>query len=260
MVDDIFSERELERYYHHISLPHFGLAGQRKVKQSAVLIVGLGGLGSTSALLLASAGVGQLGLIDDDRVKLGNLPRQFLYNTEEIGMPKVTVAKKRLLERNPDVMINVYNHKLTEDNAIDLIKNYDLVVDGTDNLSSRRLINKTCAHLEKPYIFGAVDLYDGQVSVFWAKFGPCLACLFPKLEVESSLREFSHLSVLSTLPAIISTLQAAEALKLITGIGKPLIGRLLMFNAQNSEFQTVEIEKRASCKICGTTPQERFST
>lgn len=252
MADEVFSEQELERYFHHISLPGLGLAGQRKIKQSSILIVGLGGLGSTNALLLASAGIGQLGLIDDDIVKLGNLPRQFLYDTEMIGTPKVTVARKRLLERNPDVLINVYNHKLTEDNAIDLIQNYDLVVDGTDNLATRRLINKTCVRLEKPYIFGAVDLYDGQVSVFWAKHGPCLACLYPTLEAETSLQEFSHLSVLSTIPGIVSTIQATEALKLITGVGQPLMGRLLLISMQNNEFHCVKIKKQVSCKICGS--------
>jgi len=249
--NEAFSPQELERYARNLSLPQFGQQAQAKIKGSAVLIVGLGGLGSTSATYMTAAGVGQIGLLDNDIIRLSNLPRQVLYNTEELGEPKVRVAKKRLLERNPEVVFQDYQLRLDQTNAHEIISHYDLVLDGTDNLWTRKIINQTCVNLDKPYIYGGASLYDGQVSVFWAKHGPCFSCLFPSIETETSTPDESPLGVLSTLPGIVSTIQSTEALKLITGIGTPLIGQLLMIDGLNGVFHRIEIKKRDSCPICG---------
>jgi len=246
-----FSPQELERYARNLSLPHFGQQAQAKIKQSAVLVVGLGGLGSNAAAFLAGAGIGRIGLLDDDVINRSNLPRQVLYTNEDIGEPKAVIAQKHLMERNPNVAFQVYNQKLDENNAFEIIQGYDLVMDGTDNLATRKIINKTCVDLGKPYIHGAVSLYDGQVSVFWAKQGPCFACLFPSIETETLKPDEIPFGVLSTLPALVSTIQSTEALKMITGIGTPLIGQLLMIDGLNGIFRRIEIKKRDSCPICG---------
>lgn len=251
MKQEPFSKQELERYARHLCLPRIGLEGQRKLKQSSVLIVGLGGLGSSLALLMATAGIGTIGLLDDDIVKLGNLPRQVLYTYDDIGDLKAVAAEKRLCQRNPEVLLRVYCQKLLEDNAEKIIRDFDLVLDGTDNLSARRIINQACVHHNKPYIYGAVDYFDGQVSVFWKGKGPCLNCLYPLEEKEDLYPNETLHGVLSTLPTLVSTIQATEAIKIITGAGKPLIGRLLIIDGLNGEFQNVAIKNDQNCEVCG---------
>ena len=254
MKQEPFSKQELERYARHLCLPRIGLEGQRKLKQSSVLIVGLGGLGSSLALLMATAGIGTIGLLDDDIVKLGNLPRQVLYTHDDINDLKAVAAEKRLRQRNPEVKLRVYCQKLVEDNAEKIIRDFDLVLDGTDNLPTRRLINQTCVHLNKPYIYGAVDYFDGQVSVFWAGQSPCLNCLYPRDEKKDpSPNEPLH-GVLSTLPTMVSTIQSTEAIKIITGAGKPLVGRLLIIDGLNGEFQDVAIRQDQNCEVCRKSP------
>lgn len=242
---------ELERYARHLALPDWGVAGQKKIKNAAVLIVGLGGLGSIASLYLAAAGVGRMGLVDEDWVSLSNLQRQILYTTQDIDLPKAALAEKRLREFNPKIQVQAYPLRLTKENAVELIEGYDVVIDGTDNFATRLILNEICCKLDKPYIFGAVNGFDGQVSVFHASRGPCLGCLFPKLDELGCETVGEHLAVLNTVPAIIGVLQATQALKLILGMGEGLIGHLLIFNALELSFNTFEIPKRTQCKICG---------
>jgi molybdopterin-synthase adenylyltransferase len=242
---------EMDRYARQIALPHVGYAGQLKLKRSSVLVVGVGGLGSVSALYLTLAGVGRIGLIEDDRVSLDNLHRQILYTTEDIGESKLPLAAQKLREHNPEVSIIPYPQRLTLENAPDIVKDFDLVVDGTDNMMSRQVINQVCVAQDKAYIFGAVNLFDGQVSVFHASQGPCLACLFPNLRQVQEERQIEQLALLNTVPAVVAALQAAEVVKMILGLGKALIGQLLIYNALTVAFERVGFEKNASCPVCG---------
>ena len=251
MGRDSLSENELERYARQIFLPQVGEKGQLKLKESSVLIVGLGGLGSSIALLMAGTGIGTLGLLDDDIVKLGNLPRQVLYTTADIGEFKAAAAKKRLTQRNPEVSFRVHQQKLTLENAEEIIRDYDLIMDGSDNLFTRRVINQTCVAVGKPYVYGAANNFDGMISVFCIKEGPCFNCLFPQGETREHAYDEDLSGVLSTLPTTVSAIQSTEAIKMITGIGKPLIGRLQIFNGLIGEFHTIEIKKNPHCAVCG---------
>ena len=255
MVDDMqkktLDPTELERYRRHVSLPNFGPEGQLRLKQSSVLVVGVGGLGSISSLYLASAGVGKIGLIEDDHVSLDNLPRQILYTTEEIGESKLSLAARKLKAHNPTVEIKTFPYRLSIDNADSIVSEFDLVVDGTDNLATRRVINQACAAADIPYVYGAVNLFDGQVSVFHASQGPCFACLYPDESPEPQTKSAEQLAVLNTLPAVIGALQATEAIKLMVGLGRPLRGKLLIFNALYTTFETVNVKKIPKCRICG---------
>ena len=242
---------ELERYTRHVSLPHMGSEGQQRLKGASVLIVGLGGLGSVSALYLTLAGVGRVGLIEKDRVSLHNLHRQILYTSDDLGEDKLSLAAHSLKQHNPEVDLKTYPQRLTQDNALDIIKDFDLVIDGTDNLETRHVINRTCVSLGKAFIYAAVNLFDGQISVFQASQGPCLACVFPQISQAEQEKSPEHLAVLNTLPAVVGALQAAEAIKMITGLGKPLIGKLLIYNALNATFERVEIQKNPICQVCG---------
>ena len=246
------SASEIERYTRHLALPNFGHEGQEQLKAASVLIVGVGGLGSISALYLTLAGVGTVGLIEDDRVSLSNLHRQILYTTDEIDQPKLAVATQKLKQHNPEVDFLNFSHRLTEANAHEIVQRFDLVVDGTDNLITRQVINQTCVDLDKPYVYGAVNLYDGQVSVFHASRGPCLACLFPQIPDQQQEKSAEQLAVLNTLPAVVSALQATEAIKLIVGVGKPLVGTLLIYNALNAAMERITIEKNPQCPVCGS--------
>jgi sulfur-carrier protein adenylyltransferase/sulfurtransferase len=246
-----FTDLELERYTRHVSLPHMGSEGQGRLKAASVLVVGLGGLGCVSALYLTLAGVGKIGLVEEDRVSLHNLQRQILYTNEDLGKDKLSLAAHRLEQHNPKVEFKTYPKRLTQDNALHIIRDFDLVVDGTDNLETRHLINRSCAILGKGFIFGAVNLFDGQVSVFKASQGPCLACVFPQISQAEQEKSPERLAVLNTLPGVVGALQAAEAIKMITGLGKPLIGKLLIYNALNAAFESVEISKNPACRVCG---------
>lgn len=245
------SASEIERYTRQLALPHIGQSGQLRLKRASALVVGLGGLGCVSSLYLTLAGFGTIGLIEADHVSLDNLHRQTLYTTDDIGESKLPNAIQSLEDHNPEGDFITYPHRLAEENASSIISNFELVIDGTDNLETRQVINKTCVELDKPYIFGAVNLYDGQVSVFHASRGPCMGCLFPSQSPNQDDKPAEQLAVLNTMPAVIGALQATEAIKITVGVGVPLIGQLLIYNALNAVFERVAIEKNPSCPVCG---------
>lgn len=244
------SPDELERYTRHLSLPGWGEAGQLKIKAASVLVVGVGGLGSAITLQLAGAGVGKIGLVDDDHVSLSNLQRQVLYETTEMDQPKVEVARTRLTGRNPSIEVETYPLRLTIDHADEIFKPYDLVLDGTDNFAARLVINQACVTLDKPYVFAAANRFDGQLSVFHASRGPCLSCLFPDPYLPDEEPSAEQLAILNSVPAVIGALQAVEAYKLILGMGESLVGRLLLFNALEPSMQIVPVQKRPGCQVC----------
>jgi len=238
---------EMQRYARHILLPQVGTEGQRRLKSASVLVVGVGGLGSPASLYLAAAGVGHLGLVDGDVVDESNLQRQVLYATAEVGAPKVAAARDRLHALNPHIHIDTYPHRLTPENAEAIIAQYDIIVDGTDNFASRYLLNDTAVLQNKPFVYGAIAQFDGQISVFYAAKGPCYRCVFPKAPSQN----FANAGVLGALPGVVGTLEATEALKLILGIGKPLIGRLLLYDALAMQFDLIRLRKNPKCPVCG---------
>ncbi len=245
------SEQDLKRYTRHIHLDEFGIIGQVKMKRSSVLVIGVGGLGCTSTTLLTRAGIGRIGIIDHDTISVSDLHRQILYPTQDVGRPKVSIARKRLNEMNPDVDIQVYDDLFTEKKGENIVKEYDLVIDGTDNLEARQNINRSCVKLGKPYIFGAVEQFDGQVSVFWKGKGACFACLYPPSKSQQLPKRTAAINVLSPLVTLIGSIQANEAIKIITGMGTPLIGEMLIMNALEMRFHKVLIPKREDCSVCG---------
>ncbi|MBW6467028.1 MAG: HesA/MoeB/ThiF family protein [Brevefilum sp.] len=246
------TDLELERYTRHVRLPHMGYEGQQRLKRASVVVVGVGGLGCVSALYLTLAGVGRIGLVEDDQVSLHNLHRQILYNSDDLEEDKLGLAVNRLKQHNPEVEFTPHHRRLTQGNAREIIRDYDLVIDGTDNLETRHVINRACVDLDKAFVYGAVNLFDGQVSVFHASQGPCLACVFPIIPPFEKEKSPERLAVLNTLPAVVGALQAAEGIKLITGLGKPMIGKLLIYNALNTAFEQVEIQKNSACPVCGS--------
>ena len=248
------SHDEVMRYSRHLIMPEVGVAGQKKLKASSVLIVGAGGLGSPLAMYLAAAGVGRLGLVDYDVVDLSNLQRQILHGTRDIGRPKIESALDRLKDINPHVRIDTYNESLCSENARDIFREYSLVVDGTDNFPTRYLINDLCVFTGKPFVFGGIFRFYGQVSVFCAGEGPCYRCLFPAPPPPDSVPSCAEGGVFGFLPGTIGTIQASEAVKIILGIGTPLIGRLLTCNALETDFRIFNIRKDPECPVCGKTP------
>lgn len=245
---------EQRRYARHLTLPHVGPEGQRKLKQARVLIAGAGGLGSASALYLAAAGVGRLGLVDFDVVDASNLQRQVIHGESTLGLPKVESAARRLRDLNPHIAVETYHDKLTSHNALDVLSRYDVVVDGTDNFAARYLLNDACMLTGKPLIYGAVYRFEGQVSVFGLPGGPCYRCLLPEPPPPGSVPSCAEAGVLGVLPGTIGTLQATEALKLVLGAGEPLAGRLLLYDALAMTFDTIRLPKRADCPACGAHP------
>ncbi len=245
---------ELRRYSRHLLLPQVGLEGQRKLKAAAVLIVGLGGLGSPIAMYLAAAGVGRLGLVDADVVDESNLQRQIVHGQSTVGQRKVESARQRLLDLNPHIQVDVYPVRLTRENALDILRPYDIVVDGTDNFPTRYLLNDACVFLGKPFVYGSIYRFDGQASVFDARRGPCYRCLFPEPPPPHLVPTCGMGGVFGVLPGVIGTIQATEVLKLILGIGEPLIGRLLLYDAQDMTFDTVRVPKNPKCPVCGEHP------
>jgi len=244
------SREEILRYSRHLLIPEVGLEGQRKLKNSSALIVGTGGLGSPVSLYLAAAGVGRIGLVDYDVVDSSNLQRQIIHGTSMIGKLKVESAKARMLDLNPDIQVDTYNEPYTSENAIRIAQDYDIILDGTDNFPTRYLTNDVAVFLEKPNVYASIFRFDGQVSVFFAKEGPCYRCLFP----EPPLRGSSPLArrwCARVLPGTIGTLQATEALKVLLGIGEPLIGKLLLYNALDMSFDFVKLKKNPNCRVCG---------
>ncbi|PAU51202.1 molybdenum cofactor biosynthesis protein MoeB [Pseudomonas sp. PIC25] len=251
---DQLSNEEIKRYVRHITLPNVGREGQLRLKKARVLMIGTGGLGSPISLYLAAAGVGTLGLIDFDVVESSNLQRQIVHGTSTLGLPKVESAKRRLLDINPDIRVIPYNCALNADNALPLIAEYDLVVDGSDNFATRYLINDACVMLEKPFVYGAIYRFDGQISVFNHQDGPCYRCLFPKSPPPELAPNCSAGGVIGVLPGVVGMIQATEAVKLILGIGEPLSGRLMRFDALSMRFNEIRFAKRADCPACSANP------
>jgi adenylyltransferase/sulfurtransferase len=251
MLPDL-SRDEIQRYARHLIIPDVGVEGQKRLKAARVLLIGAGGLGSPLALYLAAAGVGHIGLVDFDVVDVTNLQRQILHGTKDIGRPKLDSARDRIADLNPFVELTTYATTLTSHNALDIIGTYDLVVDGTDNFPTRYLVNDACVLLGKPNVYGSIFRFEGQASVFSAGDGPCYRCLFPEPPPPGVVPSCAEGGVLGVLPGLIGTIQATEAVKLILGIGEPLIGRLLLVDALAGEFRTVKIRKQADCPACGT--------
>ncbi len=245
----------MSRYHRQIILPEIGEKGQQKLKTASVLIVGVGGLGSPAALYLALAGVGRLGLVDFDRVDLSNLHRQILYTERDVGKSKLSVAQEKLKAFNPEIQVDLYETKLTAYNALDILKNYDVILDGTDNFNTRLLVNDACFFLKKPLVSGSIFKFEGQLSVFDAQRGPCYRCLYPEPPIQSLIPNCAEAGVLGVLPGIVGTLQATEALKLLLGIGKSLIGKLLFFDTLGMQFKELNFQKRKDCNLCGESPR-----
>jgi molybdopterin/thiamine biosynthesis adenylyltransferase/rhodanese-related sulfurtransferase len=245
------NREEILRYSRHLLIPEVGLEGQRKLKNSSALIVGTGGLGSPVSLYMAAAGVGRIGLVDYDVVDSSNLQRQIIHGTSTIGKLKVESAKAKLLDLNPDIQVDVYNEPYTSENALRIAANYDIILDGTDNFPTRYLTNDVAVFLGKPNVYASIFRFDGQVSVFYAKEGPCYRCLFPEPPPPGLVPSCAEGGVLGVLPGTIGTLQATEALKVLLGIGEPLIGRLLLYNALDMTFDFVKLKKNPNCRVCG---------
>lgn len=247
----------MRRYVRHITLPNVGRQGQLRLKNARVLIVGTGGLGSPVSLYLAAAGIGTLGLVDFDRVERSNLQRQVVHGTSSVGMAKVESARQRLLDLNPDIEIHAYDVPLTTDNALPLVDRYDLVVDGTDNFPTRYLLNDACVLLGRPLVYGALHRFDGQASVFNLAGGPCYRCLFPQSPPAELAPNCSAGGVIGVLPGVIGMIQATEAVKLILGIGEPLSGRLLRFDALAMRFSEIGFHRRPDCPTCSSSRIDR---
>src|SRR5436189_1564644 len=245
-------QAELVRYSRHLILPDVGVAGQEKLKAARVLLVGAGGLGSPAALYLAAAGVGNLGLVDFDNVDVTNLQRQILHGTKDVGRPKLASARERIADVNPHVRLETYETALTSKNALDIIRDYDIVVDGTDNFATRYLVNDACVLLGKPNVYGSIFRFEGQASVFALPDGPCYRCLFPEPPPPGLVPSCAEGGVLGVLPGLVGTIQATEAIKLIVGVGEPLSGRLLLIDTLGMKFRTVNVRKDPTCPACGT--------
>jgi adenylyltransferase/sulfurtransferase len=257
MLDEMLSAAELRRYSRHLLLPGFGEAGQRRLRQGRVLIVGAGGLGSPASIYLAAAGVGTIGLVDFDEVDETNLQRQILYRTADVGRPKLAAAVEHLGELNPHVAVVAHDEPLGADNARELIDAYDLVVDGTDNFATRYLVNDACVFAGKPNVYGSVARFEGQAAVFAAPGGPCYRCLHPEPPPAGLIPNCAEGGVLGVLPGIIGTIQATEAIKLLSGAGEPLVGTLLLFDALAMAFRRITLPRDPECPVCGDAPTIR---
>jgi sulfur-carrier protein adenylyltransferase/sulfurtransferase len=250
-----FTEDQVRRYARHIILPGIGGDGQQKLMDARVLVIGAGGLGSPASMYLAAAGVGTIGLVDFDEVEMSNLQRQLLHDTSDVGRPKVDSGKERLGELNPNVEVITHKTLLTSDNAFDVLENYDVIVDGTDNFPVRYLVNDATQMLGKPLVYGSIYQWEGQASVFLpGKDAPCYRCLFPEPPPPGTVPSCAEGGVFGVLPGIIGSVQAAEAIKLVLGVGEPLAGRLLIYDALSNEFTTVNLRWDPDCPVCGKHP------
>jgi len=246
-----FSEQELERYARHIVLREIGGAGQQKLKSAKVLVVGAGGLGSPALLYLAAAGVGTIGIVDDDTVSLSNLQRQILHSQDRIGMAKVFSAQQGLAAINPDVSVLPFNRRLSGENASELFNGYDLILDGSDNFATRHLVNETCVALGIPLVSAAITQWEGQISLYHpASDGPCYACVFPHIPAKGLAPSCSEAGVMGALPGVVGSMMAVEAIKHITGAGPTLTGELLIYDALYGESRKMRTERRVDCAIC----------
>lgn len=246
-----FSTEELDRYARHIVLHEIGGPGQQRLKASRVLVIGAGGLGSPAILYLAAAGVGKLGVVDDDFVSLSNLQRQVLHGTDEVDHPKTDSAGRAIERINPNVEFVAHNHRLTEENATTLIGAYDIVLDGSDNFETRYLVNRTCHSLEKTLVSAAIGRWEGQLSVFRSHLGgPCYQCVFPEAPAPGTVPACAEAGVLGAMAGVMGTMQAVEAVKVITDAGEPLDGRLFLYDALRADTRTIRLSKRSECPIC----------
>jgi len=246
---------EIRRYSRHLILPEVGMAGQKKIKAASVLCIGAGGLGSPIAMYLAAAGVGKLGLLDFDTVDFSNLQRQIIHGTEDVGRPKIQSALETIRSINPNCEVVTYNTRINSENALDIIRPYDIVVDGTDNFPTRYLTNDACVLLKKPNVYGSIFRFEGQASVFAPHLGgPCYRCLYPEPPPPGMVPSCAEGGVLGVLPGIVGCIQATEILKLIIGKGTSLVGRLMLFNALDMKFREVKLRRDPQCPICGDQP------
>jgi molybdopterin/thiamine biosynthesis adenylyltransferase/rhodanese-related sulfurtransferase len=248
------SNQEIARYSRHLIMPEVALEGQKQLKAAKVLTVGTGGLGSPLALYLAAAGVGTIGIVDFDVVDESNLQRQIIHGTSDVGRPKVQSAYEKLIDINPNVEVRVHEEALTSENALEIFEDYDVIVDGTDNFPTRYLVNDACVLLGKPNAYGSIFRFEGQASVFYAEEGPCYRCLYPEPPPPGLVPSCAEGGVLGVLPGAIGTIQATETVKLILGIGEPLIGRLLLYDALNMRFREMKLRKDPDCPVCGENP------
>jgi molybdopterin/thiamine biosynthesis adenylyltransferase/rhodanese-related sulfurtransferase len=248
------SHEEVQRYSRHLIMPEVGVQGQKKLKAASVLLIGAGGLGSPLAMYLAAAGIGRIGLVDYDVVDYSNLQRQVIHGTKDVGHPKLESARTRILDINPHVQVDCYEVPLTSNNALEIFAPYDIIIDGTDNFPTRYLTNDACVLLGKPNVYGSIFRFEGQVSVFYAAEGPCYRCLFPEPPPPGLVPSCAEGGVLGILPGTVGAMQATEAIKLILGIGESMIGRLLLYDALNMEFNEVRLRKNPNCPVCSENP------
>src|SRR6266542_3528770 len=248
------TREEVQRYSRHLIMPEVGVDGQRKLKAARVLCIGAGGLGAPASMYLAAAGVGTLGLVDFDVVDSSNLQRQIIYGTPDVGRRKLEAARERITAMNAGVNVVLHETTLTSKNALDVLKDYDVILDGTDNFQTRYLVNDACVLLGKPNAYGSIFRFDGQASVFAVKGGPCYRCLYPEPPPPGLVPSCAEGGVLGVLPGVIGVIQATESIKLITGIGEPLIGRFLIYDALRMHFRELKLRKDPDCPVCGTHP------
>jgi len=248
------SNEEIKRYSRHLIMPEVGVDGQKRLKAGSVLCIGAGGLGSPAAMYLAAAGVGRIGVVDFDVVDYSNLQRQIIHGTPDVGRPKLDSARDRLKALNPHIQIDTYEEALSSENALRLFEPYDIILDGTDNFPTRYLVNDACVILGKPNTYGSIFRFEGQASVFGTKNGPCYRCLYPEPPPPGLVPSCAEGGVLGVLPGVIGVIQATEAIKLLTGIGEPLIGRFLLYDAFKMRFRELKVPKDPECPVCGKNP------
>jgi len=258
MIEGVqLSRDEIRRYGRHLIMPEVGLSGQQKLKAASVLLIGAGGLGSPAALYAAAAGVGRIGIVDFDVVELSNLQRQIIHSSESVGRSKLDSAADRIRSLNPYVEVQPFEVQLTSENALDILRGFDVIIDGTDNFPTRYLVNDACVLLGKPNVYGSIFRFEGQASVFDAKRGPCYRCLYPEPPPPGLVPSCAEGGVLGLLPGIVGTIQATEAVKIILGIGDVLYGRLLLFDALSMQFRQMKLRKNPECPVCGDHPTIR---
>ncbi len=248
------TKEQVTRYSRHIIMPEVGVEGQEKLLKPSIPLIGAGGLGSPLGLYLAATGIGRLGLVDFDIVDFSNLQRQVIHNTEDVGRPKVESAREKILKINPEAQVDIYKERLTADNIMDIIKKYDLVIDGTDNFATRYLVNDACVFTKKPNIYGSIFRFEGQATVFYPGKGPCYRCLYPEPPPPGMVPSCAEGGVLGILPGVIGLIQATEAVKLILGKGESLIGRLLLYSALEMRYKEVKLRRDPKCPVCGDHP------
>ncbi|MFM2180589.1 MAG: hypothetical protein RL192_751 [Actinomycetota bacterium] len=247
---------EVRRYSRHLIIPDVAMAGQQRLMNAKVLCVGAGGLGSPALMYLAAAGVGTLGIVEFDTVDESNLQRQIIHGQSDIGKSKAISAKEKIAEINPNVNVVVHEVRIDTDNVMEIFSQYDLIVDGTDNFATRYLVNDACVLLKKPYVWGSIYRFDGQASVFWAEYGPCYRCLYPEPPPPGMVPSCAEGGVLGVLCASIGSIQTTEAIKLITGIGEPLIGQLMIYDALEMSYRKIKVRKDPKCPLCSDKPTQ----